>query len=124
MATRPADAAPCIGAGASPAAPPAGLRTLPRTVLKALVRGYQVLLSPWLGASCRFEPTCSAYALAALDAHGAAAGTYLALARLARCQPFCTGGCDPVPAAPPRLFSFARRPSGDRAGPPPSKTAP
>ena len=98
---------------------------MPRTALKALVRGYQVLLSPWLGASCRFEPTCSAYALAALDAHGAAAGTYLALARLARCQPFCAGGCDPVPAAPPRLFSvLARRPSGDRAGPPPSKTAP
>ena len=112
MATRPADA------------PSGRQRALPRPVLKALVRGYQVLLSPWLGASCRFEPTCSAYALVAFDAHGAAAGTYLALARLARCQPFCAGGCDPVPAVSPRLFSFARRPSGNRADPHPSKTAP
>ena len=106
------------------AVPPGRLRLVPRKALKTLVRGYQLLLSPWLGASCRFEPTCSAYALAALDAHGAAAGTYLALARLARCQPFCVGGCDPVPAAPPRFFSFARQClSGRRADPPSSKTA-
>ena len=96
------------------AMPPDARRTLPRTALKALVRGYQLLLSPWLGASCRFEPTCSAYALAALDAHGAAVGSYLALRRLARCQPLCAGGCDPVPAAPPQLFSFGRRPAPAR----------
>ena len=109
------------------AAPRGALRTfsrLPRAILKALVRGYQVLLSPWLGASCRFEPTCSAYALAALDAHGAAAGSYLALRRLARCQPLCAGGCDPVPAAPPRLFSFGRRPSLACAAPRPSNKTP
>ena len=107
------------------AAPGAQRRTLPRAALKALVRGYQLLLSPWLGASCRFEPTCSAYALAALDAHGAAAGSYLALRRLARCQPFCAGGCDPVPAAPPRLFSFGRCPSPARTVPRSSnKTSP
>ena len=107
------------------AASPGARRTLPRAALKALVRGYQVLLSPWLGASCRFEPTCSAYALAALDAHGAAAGSYLALRRLARCQPFCAGGCDLVPAAAPRLFSFGRRPSPARTVPRPSnKTSP
>ena len=98
---------------------------LPRAALKALVRGYQLLLSPWLGASCRFEPTCSAYALAALDMHGAAGGSYLALRRLARCQPLCAGGCDPVPAVPPWLFSFARRPPSARTVPRPSnKTSP
>ena len=107
------------------ASPGARRRTLPRTALKALVRGYQLLLSPWLGASCRFEPTCSAYALAALDAHGAAGGSYLALRRLARCQPFCAGGCDPVPTAPPRLFSFGRRPLRARTDPRSSnKTSP
>lgn len=76
-----------------------------RTLLIALVRGYRLLLSPWLGSACRFEPTCSVYAIAALERHGAAAGSYLTLRRLARCGPWCQGGCDPVPDAPPRLFS-------------------
>lgn len=64
----------------------------------ALVKAYRLLLSPWLGNSCRFEPTCSAYSLQALKQHGAAAGTALTLYRLARCQPWCEGGHDPVPA--------------------------
>lgn len=72
-----------------------------RALLIALVRGYRLLLSPWLGASCRFEPTCSAYALEALERHGAAAGSYLTLRRLARCHPWCDGGLDPVPECPP-----------------------
>lgn len=76
-----------------------------RSILIGLVRGYRLLLSPWLGSSCRFEPTCSAYSLQALEAHGAAAGSYLTLARLARCHPWCAGGHDPVPAEPPRLFT-------------------
>jgi putative membrane protein insertion efficiency factor len=70
-----------------------------------LVRGYQLLLSPWLGASCRFEPSCSHYALQVLERHGALAGSYLTLHRLARCQPWCAGGCDPAPQQPPRLFT-------------------
>ena len=69
--------------------------------LIGLVRAYRLLLSPWLGAACRFEPTCSVYAIGALQAHGAAQGSYLALRRLARCHPWCEGGHDPVPA-----FSF------------------
>jgi putative membrane protein insertion efficiency factor len=73
--------------------------------LIALVKGYRVLLSPWLGSSCRFEPTCSAYSLQALQAHGAAAGSYLTLARLSRCHPWCAGGLDPVPTEKPRLFT-------------------
>lgn len=69
------------------------------------VKAYRLLLSPWLGSSCRFEPTCSAYALQALEQHGALAGSYLTVKRLGRCQPWCAGGCDPVPAEKPRLFS-------------------
>lgn len=76
-----------------------------RRLLIWLVKGYRLLLSPWLGSSCRFEPTCSVYSLQALEQHGAAAGSYLTLARLARCHPWCKGGPDPVPAEPPRLFT-------------------
>lgn len=83
----------------------ASMVTLPRRVLVALVRGYRLLLSPWLGSSCRFEPTCSAYSLQALERHGAAAGTYLTVGRLLRCHSFCRGGHDPVPADSPHLFT-------------------
>ena len=72
-----------------------------RRVLIALVRVYRLLLSPWLGNACRFEPTCSVYASEALERHGALAGSYLAGRRLLRCHPWCAGGCDPVPPAPP-----------------------
>jgi len=81
------------------------LSRLPATLLMLLVRGYRYFLSPWLGSACRFEPTCSAYSLQALERHGAAAGTYLTLHRLVRCGPWCTGGHDPVPEHPPRLFA-------------------
>lgn len=74
-------------------------------LLIGLVKGYRLLLSPWLGSSCRFEPTCSAYSLQSLQLHGAALGSYLTLARLVRCHPWCAGGHDPVPAEKPRLFT-------------------
>ena len=70
-----------------------------RSFLMGIVKAYRLLLSPWLGSACRFEPTCSAYALDALDQHGAAYGSYLTLKRLARCHPWCPGGHDPVPPA-------------------------
>ncbi|MFZ2218364.1 MAG: membrane protein insertion efficiency factor YidD [Rhodoferax sp.] len=73
--------------------------------LIGLVKGYRLFLSPWLGSSCRFEPTCSAYSLQALNKHGSMAGAYLTLKRLARCHPWCDGGCDPVPVSKPRLFT-------------------
>jgi uncharacterized protein len=76
-----------------------------RAALIALVKGYRLLLSHWLGSSCRFTPTCSAYSLQALERHGAGAGTYLTLARLVRCHPWCNGGRDEVPVDKPRLFS-------------------
>lgn len=91
------------------------LRRLPQRGLMAAVRAYRFALSPWLGSSCRFEPSCSAYALQALDRHGAAAGSYLTLHRLARCHPWCTPGDDPVPERLPALFTrFIRGASSDR----------
>jgi len=71
-----------------------------RMALIRLVQAYRLLLSPWLGSACRFEPTCSVYALQALQAHGAGLGSYLTLRRLTRCHPWCSGGEDPVPAQP------------------------
>ena len=76
-----------------------------QSVLMGIVRGYRLFLSPWLGSSCRFEPTCSVYALQALQAHGAAGGSYLTLSRISRCHPWCEGGLDPVPVEKPRLFT-------------------
>ncbi len=66
-------------------------------LLQALIRAYQLLLSPFLGNQCRFTPSCSHYASEAISRHGAAKGTWLAIKRLARCHPFCDGGYDPVP---------------------------
>ena len=69
----------------------------PRQFLIGLVQGYRWLLKPWLGNACRFEPSCSAYALGALRRHGALRGAALGGWRLARCHPWCEGGLDPVP---------------------------
>lgn len=76
-----------------------------KRALVAIVKAYRLLLSPWLGNSCRFEPTCSVYAIGALEKHGALAGSYLTAARLARCHPWCAGGHDPVPEHAPGLFT-------------------
>ena len=81
-------------------------------VLMGVVKAYRFFLSPWLGSACRFTPTCSQYALQALDRHGPVAGSYLAARRLLRCHPACAGGHDPVPEQAPRLFSFSK-PSSD-----------
>ena len=86
-----------------------------RQFLMALVRGYRLLLSPWLGSACRFEPTCSVYALQALERHGAGWGSYLTAARLVRCQPWCAGGHDPVPEQAPRLFTRFISPSSKKS---------
>ena len=81
-----------------------GVVGLPKNALIGLVKAYRLLLSPWLGSICRFEPTCSIYSLQALHQHGAARGSYLTLRRLVRCQPWCPGGLDPVPSPAPGSF--------------------
>jgi putative membrane protein insertion efficiency factor len=69
-------------------------------LLLTLVRSYQLLLSPWFGDCCRFEPSCSSYCSACLEHHGALRGSWLSLKRLLRCNPLFTGGIDmpPLPA--------------------------
>jgi putative membrane protein insertion efficiency factor len=66
-------------------------------LLTGLISGYRKLISPMLGANCRFYPSCSAYAQEAIRVHGAGRGTWLAARRLSRCHPFHPGGLDPVP---------------------------
>ncbi|MBI5780065.1 MAG: membrane protein insertion efficiency factor YidD [Rhodocyclales bacterium] len=68
-----------------------------RRLLIALIRGYQIAISPWLGRNCRFYPTCSQYTLEAIERHGALKGLWLGLRRVLRCHPFHPGGHDPVP---------------------------
>jgi hypothetical protein len=76
-----------------------GARRWPRALLAWPIRAYRFFLSPWLGSACRFEPTCSRYALEALEHHGATVGSCLAVRRVLRCHPWCDGGYDPVPPA-------------------------
>lgn len=83
-----------------------------RRLLIGLVQGYRLLLSPWLGSACRFTPTCSAYALQALQDHGSARGSYLVLRRLGRCHPWCAGGHDPVPDVATRTQHLPNHPQG------------
>jgi uncharacterized protein len=68
-----------------------------RFVLKFLIRGYQLAISPLLGPRCRFYPSCSHYAIEAIEMHGALRGTWLTIKRISRCHPFHEGGFDPVP---------------------------
>lgn len=68
-----------------------------KTLLQLLVRAYQYLLRPLLGAHCRFYPSCSEYAHGAIERYGARKGSWLALRRIARCHPYHCGGYDPIP---------------------------
>ena len=74
-----------------------GVITAVTTLIKFLLRAYQLLLSPLLGPRCRFYPSCSQYALEAVHTHGSMRGCLLALRRLSRCHPWGAGGYDPVP---------------------------
>jgi len=66
-------------------------------LLLGLIRAYQLTLAPFVGQQCRFTPSCSRYAAEAIRVHGPARGSWLAMKRIGRCQPFCEGGIDPVP---------------------------
>jgi len=73
------------------------IQQIPKHCLCALIRGYQLTLSPFIGNQCRFYPTCSHYAHEAITRHGAWRGSWLAGCRLLKCHPFNQGGFDPVP---------------------------
>jgi uncharacterized protein len=76
-------------------------RSAAARVLVVLLTGYRRFVSPLLGQRCRFYPSCSAYALEAVQVHGALRGSWLAARRLSRCHPFHPGGLDPVPGREP-----------------------
>ena len=87
----------------------AAIQCLPQRGLMGLVKVYRLFFKAWLGSACRFEPSCSAYALQALQQHGATKGALLTAGRLLRCHPYCHGGCDPVPKSflyPPNPVSL------------------
>lgn len=70
-----------------------------RKILTKFIVGYQYLVSPFFGPSCRYTPTCSDYAIEAINQHGILKGFWLALRRIGRCHPWHEGGYDPVPGA-------------------------
>ena len=71
------------------------ISSLPSRLLIALVRLYQVTLSPFIGRNCRFQPTCSHYMIGAVEKYGVWRGFWLGVYRILRCNPFCKGGYDP-----------------------------
>jgi putative membrane protein insertion efficiency factor len=83
-------------------APAPGRRGVGQRALLALIRFYQLAFAPMYAGSCRFVPSCSAYAAEAIDRHGAVRGGALAVRRLLRCHPFGRHGLDPVPPVRPR----------------------
>lgn len=68
-----------------------------KALLIGMVQLYKTYVSPFLPSACRFEPTCSQYAMEALEKHGSVRGMGLTIYRVLRCQPLCKGGYDPVP---------------------------
>ncbi|MDO8915048.1 MAG: membrane protein insertion efficiency factor YidD [Coriobacteriia bacterium] len=98
----------------------AHIARLPRRLAGGLIRGYKTLISPILGPSCRFTPTCSTYALTSVERFGVIRGGWLAAKRIGRCHPWNPGGHDPVPNLPRMSVDTTRRPSasGSSAGDP------
>ena len=68
-----------------------------RKALIILIRAYRYVISPMMGPSCRFYPTCSSYAMRAIELHGVFFGTWMTVKRILKCNPWHPGGCDPVP---------------------------
>jgi putative membrane protein insertion efficiency factor len=73
------------------------MRSVFSKTIIVLIKAYRLVLSPWLGQQCRFHPTCSQYALEAVEQHGPYRGSWLSIKRLASCHPWHVGGIDPVP---------------------------
>jgi len=76
------------------------IRACAQACLIAPIRFYQLVISPWTGHGCRFTPSCSVYAITAIERHGPWRGLWLAVCRIGRCHPWSAGGVDPVPPAP------------------------
>jgi putative membrane protein insertion efficiency factor len=76
---------------------PNALSRLLRRCCVSMIHVYRLVLSPWIGQACRFEPSCSRYTEEAIERHGILRGVGLGLRRIARCHPGCHGGYDPVP---------------------------
>jgi len=113
------DEAPAAAGPGPRRARPAGvLRRAAVALLAAPVRFYRYAVSPLLPPSCRFYPSCSAYALEALQRHGPLAGSWLALRRVCRCHPFNDGGVDPVPETFSLRARATRWPAALRGDPP------
>ncbi|WP_283177236.1 membrane protein insertion efficiency factor YidD [Gemmobacter sp. 24YEA27] len=87
-------------------------------LLSLPVRGYRLLLSPWVGHGCRFQPTCSAYAMEALSRHGGIRGGWLTARRLCRCHPWGGAGYDPVPGADPEFDKMLQKGKSGAKNPP------
>ena len=77
-----------------------------RSLLIGLIKAYQYLISPFLGPSCRFHPTCSHYAIEAISEHGVLKGGYLSMRRIIKCHPLNEGGHDPVPEKQNKPFNI------------------
>lgn len=71
-------------------------------IIIGFIKSYRYLVSPWLGQSCRFEPSCSRYTEQAVKTHGTLKGSFLGAKRICRCHPWNSGGIDPVPSLPTR----------------------
>jgi putative membrane protein insertion efficiency factor len=82
------------------------VRKVPMLLLVGLIRFYQLVISPMRPPTCRYYPSCSAYAVLALQRHGAVRGSYLAARRLLRCHPWAAGGVDDVPPVQPHRHLF------------------
>jgi putative membrane protein insertion efficiency factor len=81
----------------------------PKTLLLTLLRGYKWAISPFLPPACRYVPTCSDYAVEAIERHGAFRGSAMAIWRVLRCHPFVRGGYDPVPMLMSDVTAAAHR---------------
>ena len=84
-----------------------------KRILLWLIRGYQLILSPVIGANCRHEPTCSRYSFQAIERFGAIKGLWLTLKRVGKCHPWGTWGYDPVPPDPSKVKPAAAQPSSE-----------
>jgi putative membrane protein insertion efficiency factor len=86
-----------------------GLKKVISRLIILMVRGYQLIVSPWLGPSCRHSPTCSAYMIEAVQVWGPFKGLWLGLKRIGRCHPWGTSGYDPVPRPEAKQGSSAAK---------------